>query len=115
VQLFFKIFFLLLLIIPLYSCNTSNSGMGGVGGDSTLRDTEKDATYLIDCEREPICNNPTLKFSREGKDTKYIECIWTCGNYKGIKRGYVDLEFKKPVNGCWQFSSELLDKEGTCK
>ena len=115
-KVLFKIFFMLLLIKSLYSCDMSNSGMGGVGGgyNPPPSDIPKDVSYSVDCEKGPICNNPSRVSSSEYNNIKQIICVWFCGNYKGNNRFEITLYFHKRPNECWEHGSELLSRSGRC-
>jgi hypothetical protein len=115
--LLFKTFLMLLLIKSLYSCDMSNSGMGGVGGDYSPppSDIPKDVSYSVDCEKGPWCNDPSAISTSENNNVKQYNCAWYCGNYKGNNRYEIRLYFHKRPNECWEFGAETVSKDGRCK
>jgi hypothetical protein len=109
--LIFKLPLYLSLIIFVCSCgDSSNSGFGAIPKDS-----EKDVSYSINCEKGPLCNNP----SHVGAWTSYsgtpeILCEWYCGNYKSYKRSIIIIYFSKSGNECWKYDSETASESHLC-
>jgi hypothetical protein len=111
----FKIPLFLSLIILVCSCgDSSNSGNSGMG--YLPKDSEKDVTYSINCEKGPLCNNPSRvgSWSSHSGNTYYIDCEWYCGNYKNYRRQDVDINFSKSSNECWKFDSESFFPSKLC-
>jgi hypothetical protein len=103
--LFLKIPLFLFLILLVCSCSGTDSG----GFYSPpKKDSEKNVSYSLDCEKGPVCNNPSFIRYQEYNNKKEITCYWYCGNYKEYKRYEIWLYFDKLPNECWKPSTEAI-------